>query len=221
MMMRNQASFTIADRDAADSGDTLQLQATQAEANLTNLGLIIIAAAPPPGLDRAIDALAPESLPNFRLEGPVALVMAWLNIVVATPGLLPEQAWIVGDVARQARRFADLTGSTHVALKLEVVRDNACRKLHHDYVAHRLVCTYRGPGTQWLGRDHEVALADEREVVPDHWLTAIPRFASAVFAGVLLPGARPILHRSPPIAGTDTIRLVLTINEPFSGRIRG
>jgi hypothetical protein len=186
-----------------------------------DLGLAVLDGEPPPGIDDAIDMLTVENLPNFRLEGPVALVADWLDMVSQTPGLLTAQAWIVADVASQARRFADMTGTTQLGLKLEVVRDNACRKLHHDYVALRLVCTYRGPGTQWLARDHEAPLGDEREVVPDHWLTSIPRFASGIFAGVLLPGARPILHRSPPIAGTGEIRLVLTINEPFSGRFRG
>lgn len=185
------------------------------------LGLVIIDGEPPPGIDDAIDVLAVENLPNFRLEGPVALAAGWLDTLSQTPGLLTAQAWIVADVASQARRFAEITGSLQLGLKLEVVRDNACRKLHHDYVAHRLVCTYRGPGTQWLAREHEPALGDEREIVADHWLAPVPRFAAALFAGVLLPGARPILHRSPPIAGSGEVRLVLTINEPFSGRFRG
>jgi hypothetical protein len=184
-------------------------------------GLVITDGACPSAMAAAIDALPVHGLPNFRMEGPVALVAAWLDSLSQTPGLVAAQAWIVADVARQARHFADSTGTLHLALKLEIVHDNACRKLHHDYVTHRLVCTYRGPGTQWLGREHEAALGDERETVPDDWLQPVPRFAAALFAGALLPGARPILHRSPPIAGTGEARLVLTINEPFSGRLRG
>ena len=199
----------------------LQSATVPTGAGLAQLGLVIIDGEPPPGIDRAIDALCVDRLPNFRLEGPVALVAGWLDSVSQAPGLLPAQGWIVADVAAQARRFADVTGSMRLALKLEVVRDNACRKLHHDYVTHRAVCTYRGPGTQWLPRAREAALGDERETVPDYWLAPVSRFATALFAGVLLPGARPILHRSPPIAGTGEVRLVLTINEPFSGRNRG
>jgi hypothetical protein len=221
MMTLDNTSFTAIAAPADGSGSDLQPGAAGSDTEIGRRGLMIIDATPAPGIEGAIDSLAVDSLPNFRIEGPVALVAEWLSMLSRTPGLLPAQAWIVADVAAQARRFADVTGTTHLGLKLEVVRDNACRKLHHDYVAHRLVCTYRGPGTQWLARDHEAHLGDEREVVPDHWLTAIPRFATGIFAGVLLPGARPILHRSPPIAGTGEIRLVLTINEPFSGRFRG
>lgn len=183
-----------------------------------NPGLLMIEKKPSNDIAGAIDALTIERLPNFRLEGPVALVTQWLATLLATPGLTFAQSWIVADVAVQARRFADSTGATHVALKLEIIRDNACRKLHHDYVAYRQVCTYRGPGTQWLPRHHEAALGDERVAVPDEWLRSVPRFAAALFTGRLLAGANPILHRSPPIAGTGAIRLVLTINEPFSGR---
>jgi hypothetical protein len=221
MMRFNTESSATIDPPVRDASGALQPAAMRSDTGIAGLGLMIIDRATPPGIDLAIDALAIGSLPNFRLEGPVALVEGWLSTLSQLPGLLPAQAWIVADVAAQARRFADVSGTTHVGLKLELVRDNACRKLHHDYVAHRLVCTYRGPGTQWLTREHEAPLGAEREVVPDDWLTSIPRFASSIFAGLLLPGARPILHRSPPIAGTGDVRLVLTINEPFSGRLRG
>lgn len=184
-------------------------------------GLTIVGADPPPWLAAAIDALPPEVLPNFRLEGPAAIINSWLSKLLQASGLLPGQAWIVGDIAAKASLFANTTGTMVLALKLEVVCDNACRKLHHDCVANRLVCTYRGPGTQWLPHAHEAALGDERDAVPDDWLLPVPRFAAALFTGVLSPGARPVLHRSPPIAGTSELRLVLTINEPFTGRFRG
>ena len=221
--MKQSAVTSFSDADAGSGASRTLVRSTTMPAGggVAALGLVIINGEAPPGFDRAIDWLAVDRLPNFRLEGPVALVARWLDSVSKTPGLLSAQAWIVADVAAQARRFADMTGTMHLALKLEVIHDNACRKLHHDYVAHRLVCTYRGPGTQWLPRAHEAALGDEREIVPDHWLAPVSRFAAALFAGVLLPGARPILHRSPPIAGTGEVRLVLTINEPFSGRNQG
>jgi hypothetical protein len=221
MMLILDTSFNDSAVPARDSHAAVLPGSAHGDDTIGSRGLVVVDGEPPPGIAAAIDALAVERLPNFRLEGPVALVTGWLDTLSQTPGLAPAQGWIVSDVAVQARRFADITGSLHLGLKLEVVRDNACRKLHHDYVAHRLVCTYRGPGTQWLARDHETALGDEREVVPAHWLAPVPRFAAGIFAGVLLPGARPILHRSPPIAGTSETRLVLTINEPFSGRFRG
>lgn len=172
----------------------------------------------PPGIDAQLDELPAELLPNFRLEGPLERVTGWLRLLAATPGLPASLGWVIDDCARQAVRFVDASGSTEIAIKLERITDDACRRLHFDYVAHRLVCTYRGPGTEWLPPHHQAALGDERDAVPQAWLVPVPRFAAALFAGRLSPGARPILHRSPPIAGTGQVRLVLTINEPFSGR---
>lgn len=210
-------SLEIAQSVANDqAAQSLHLAAPDTENGETDL--LITETRPPDGMALGIDSLADQSLPNFRLEGPVAMVMEWLGTLSRTSDLAPSQRWIVADIAAQARHFSDRTGSTHVALKLEIIRDNACRKLHHDYVAHRLVCTYRGPGTQWLPRSHEAELGNERDIVPDAWLQAVPRFAAALFSGRLAVGAKPVLHRSPPIVGTGAIRLVLTINEPFSGR---
>jgi hypothetical protein len=181
-------------------------------------GMTLFPGAPPTGIAPALDALAPAELPNFRLEGSALRVCDWLAWLAATPGLSAALAWVIGDCTTQLARFVEASGSTIVAVKLERVSDDACRRLHHDYVAHRLVCTYRGPGTEWLPRAREAALGDERDIVPADWLRPVPRFAAALFAGRLLPGGRPVLHRSPPIAGTGQVRLVLTINEPFSGR---
>jgi hypothetical protein len=180
--------------------------------------MTLFAGTAPAGVAAALDALPFAMLPNFRLEGPAGSVRTWLETLAATPGLPAALAWVIADCVTQAGRFVDASGSTSLSVKLEAIADDACRRLHHDYVAHRLVCTYRGPGTEWLPHAHEAALGDERDVVPAAWLQPVPRFVAALFAGRLLPGAMPVLHRSPPIAGTGQLRLVLTINEPFSGR---
>lgn len=182
-------------------------------------GLMLFPGRPPVGLGRALDALPADALPHFRIDNaPLGPLLAFLAQLAATPGLDPALVSVLADVAHQARRFADLTGATVLAMKLEHVGDDACRKLHHDYVAHRLVVTYRGPGTQWLPRALEPALGEERLRVRDDWLETIPRFTAALFTGRLLPGGTPVLHRSPPILGSGQIRLVLTINEPFAAR---
>jgi hypothetical protein len=182
-------------------------------------GLMLFPARPPAGLAQALDALPAGALPHFRIDSaPLGPLQRFLDQLATTPGLHGALALVLTDVGRQARHFADLTGATALALKLERVADDACRKLHHDYVPHRLVVTYRGPGTQWLPRAHEPALGDERLNVPADWLCDVPRFTAALFAGRLLPGGNPVLHRSPPILGTGQVRLVLTINEPFAAR---
>jgi hypothetical protein len=144
-----------------------------------------------------------------------ALLLTLLHWLAEAPGLATPLVAVLADAGRQVDRFVAETGATLVSLRLEAVADDACRKLHHDNVARRLVCTYRGPGTEWLPRAREAALGAERLAVPPGLLERVPRFVAALFSGTRLPGARPVLHRSPPVAGSGEVRLLLTINDPF------
>ena len=55
------------------------------------------------------------------------------------------------DFRQLARRFAALTASSVVRMRLEHVIDDSCREFHVDAVGLRLLCTYAGPGTEWIG----------------------------------------------------------------------
>lgn len=116
------------------------------------------------------------------------------------------------DIADLAGRFAMLLGLDRVAIRLEVVETDACRRFHADYVAVRMICTYVGPGTQWLANDDAEALAAGVEPAA----AAIRSIATgdvALFKGRDRSDT-PIVHRSPPIAGTGARRLVLVIDPP-------
>lgn len=184
-----------------------------------NAGLTLFPGRLPGTLAKALDDLPTAALPNIHIDHAlVSPLSAFLDQAKTAAGMDRSLALVLDDVGHQLRRFVGVTGTRSVALKLERVEDDACRKLHHDYVAQRLVVTYRGRGTQWLPRAYEPVLGDERLSVPDEWLREVPRFTAALFAGRLLPGGSPVLHRSPPILGTGQVRLVLTINEPFAAR---
>jgi hypothetical protein len=105
---------------------------------------------------------------------------------------------------------------THVVdLRLEIVTGDACHKFHADYVPLRLITSYSGPGSQWISNEDAAALAqgvsaDQLEV------RQILAGEVALFKGRLLTDS-PIIHRSPPIAGTGQRRLVLVINPAQEG----
>jgi len=106
------------------------------------------------------------------------------------------------DILFLASRFSDLTGSSSLRLRLESVDTDACRRFHADYTDVRLVLTYAGPGT------------DIRETTDDD--APVHRISAgqiALFKGRLYPGAPPVLlHRSPPIEGSGTRRVVLVLD---------
>ena len=109
---------------------------------------------------------------------------------------------LYGDFRRLARRFSALTASSVVRMRLEHVIDDSCRKFHVDAVGLRLLCTYAGPGTEWIDPGGKIRRMTTMEV--------------AIFKGSAFPGAGPrILHRSPRLSSGTVVgqtRLVLCID---------
>ncbi len=160
---------------------------------------------------RAADFDDVVSIPNAELDR-------------ATAGLAePARAWVVGDIARLLGRFGDHTGARRVRVVFGAVRTDQCRKFHIDYVRYRLVTTYVGPGTEWVP-DHAVrrsaldappvsATEANQQIVSDS--SAVRRAAAGevvVMKGADHPSGRAAVHRSPPIGGSDGVRVVLAIS---------
>ncbi|WP_439533170.1 DUF1826 domain-containing protein [Polymorphobacter sp.] len=104
------------------------------------------------------------------------------------------------DVAALAGHFAGVMGAERLSVRLEIVTGDACRKFHADYVTARLISSYAGPGSEWL---------DDAE--PNARVRRLAAGDVALFKGRLW-SETPVIHRSPPIAGTGQRRLVLVID---------
>ncbi len=121
---------------------------------------------------------------------------------------LPLPAGLAADIAQLAHVFAAIARREEVRIRLEGVTHDSCRRFHVDSVGLRLLCTYRGPGTQWT------------MCGPD---CPAPHAAPAC-AVLLLKGSRhdppappDCLHRSPPVSRLPEnrrARLLLRIDEP-------
>jgi hypothetical protein len=162
---------------------------------------------PLPGFQSWIDGLDGEILPRARvILRPEAVRDAASEICDAsgTPAG-PERERLVDDTAALAALFADLLRARWLRLRLDVVTTNACRKFHIDRVTARLVCTYRGTGTQYgVSTDG----AEPRRIF------TVPTGAPILLRGTLWP-ERPragLMHRSPPIEGTGETRAVLVLD---------
>lgn len=167
----------------------------------------------PAAMATALDAVDPEHLPRLRLRGAPAHMAAALKTRLHALGFgpPPELAdWLAEDVAALAGLYRSVTGAAHVVVRLERVSGDACRRFHADNVRVRLVCTYRGPGTEWLS-PRAVAQAPEGEPLPESAIRRLPRGSVAVLRGTKEDGPA-LLHRSPPIAGTGITRLFLAID---------
>ncbi|MFT5626708.1 MAG: hypothetical protein ACI8Z0_003219 [Lentimonas sp.] len=98
--------------------------------------------------------------------------------------------------------------SGYMSLRLEPITSNACRKLHIDAITARLVCTYRGTGTQY---------GISQDGAEPECIFTVPTGTPILLRGTLWP-EQPrsgLLHRSPPIEGSGKTRLVLVLDPTF------
>jgi hypothetical protein len=151
------------------------------------------------GLHRAAAALLATDRFCLTAEGDPRPASRALMRNLPVAGRALEQ-----DVAILARLFATVTRAASVRLRLEHVNDNACRRHHVDAVRLRLLCTYAGPGTEWV----DPAGENRR----------MPTFQVGIFKGSAYPDAGPrVLHRSPPVEHLpprSRSRLLLCVDEP-------
>ena len=159
-----------------------------------------------------LDELDECLLPRTRTVVPRDGIYATLKVLFDACGLPagPQRDWLQSDITMLADTFANLMRSDFLRLRLEPVTTNACRKFHVDAITARLVCTYRGTGTQY-------GLSKDRREEPDRIFT-VATGDPILLRGTLWPEnlSSGLLHRSPPIEGTGETRLVLVL-DPVSG----
>jgi hypothetical protein len=171
---------------------------------------------PDPAWAAWLKSLAPDTWPACRLtltpEDATAALDASFD-ACGSPSCPAREAF-VDDVARLVVLFAALTQAPQVRLRLERITGDACRRWHRDCVPLRLICTYRGLGTQWV----PPVVSAEVLAQPDNDTPQAMAFQAAdvaLFKGCGWPGQPHdggIVHRSPLIAGTGMARLVLVLD---------
>ncbi len=132
--------------------------------------------------------------------------------------LLSEIGWLT-------RVYTDLLGCPSAALRIEVLERPMCPRFHVDRTGIRLVCTWRGPGTEWLhdgwadrGRlgPGSGGLADEESglLLPGAEVGSIPTFAVGLLKGSLWQGnaGRGVIHRSPRITPSGLPRVMFSLD---------
>ena len=138
-----------------------------------------------------------------------------------------EIGWLCDDIERLAVIFSTITGELRLRVRLETVRDDGCSKFHVDTLKLRLLCTYAGPGTQWIPagqarRDYLGWIEGSTEeanarIAPDpQAVQTMATGAVAVFKGRLYPGfeGQGLVHRSAPVCCEKEYRLRLCLDLP-------
>lgn len=125
---------------------------------------------------------------------------------------------LITDIIRLATLFDAETKSGNINLQLKTVTTDMCRRFHVDSYRQRLLCTYLGPGTEWL--DHSnverkaLGKGSNENIVKD--VTTINR--ANTFDVMMLKGKKygkgqlAVVHRSPPIVHHNKTRVLLKID---------
>jgi hypothetical protein len=146
-----------------------------------------------------------EDLPHFRRESDDPLRKDIVNLI---------------------SDFLEIADVPRVKVFVGPVVDDRCRKFHVDKLRLRLVCTYAGPGTEWLpegaanrdaiGKEFRTYKQGNRAIVKDE--TTVRRFEEGnvlLFKGTLHEHrpSNPIIHRSPPVMKLGLQRFVLIVSD--------
>ncbi|MEC8037395.1 MAG: DUF1826 domain-containing protein [Pseudomonadota bacterium] len=157
-----------------------------------------------------LDRLPASQLPRWRETVAVEEVSDAVRDACAEAGTPEgvERDELITEIQMLADTFAALMKVAAVLLRLDVITSNACKRFHIDAVSARLICTFRGTGTQLV--------AAESAGDPGAVLT-VSRGSPILLKGTLWPDAPAsgLLHRSPPIEGTGETRLVLVFDPVF------
>jgi hypothetical protein len=189
---------------------------------------------------RGLDARAVRWITLWIAENPVNLdltcspdvdLLPQLTLGLCRAGLPPGSGMneFVRDVVFLAETFGRIANKTSVRVRLETLHDDGCVKFHVDSLRLRLLCTYSGPGTEWvaneganrqeLGNHAESLEAANRSIVPDASLVRVtPTGSVMVFKGSRFDEdpETGLVHRSHPVRSSQDIRLRLCIDEPDS-----
>lgn len=171
-----------------------------------------------PQLHRELANLGIDDLPDSRL---VVSYDGIPNAIASAASKVPHAATrkaLIDDVILLAQRFSRLVDAQAVHIRFDATERQTCPKFHRDYVRARLICTYRGPGTDWGVANTKATasmLADAGQLSP---------FDVAVFKGELWRPAskapqRTIVHRSPALGDTTQPRLAVIIDPAQAGAI--
>ncbi len=164
------------------------------------------------GVQPWLASLSVEVLPKARMivrsDGVIEAVQQIFTASGASG--CAERELLIADIAMLSNNFAELMGTKFLRLRLDVVTTNACHKFHIDALTARLICTYKGTGTQY---GFGVSGVEPEDIF------TLPTDVPIVLRGTKWPEhpSAGLRHRSPPIEGTGETRLVLVL-DPVTDR---
>jgi len=172
-------------------------------------------------IKREVSALQADDLPDMRRRTTLNMFDDDVCSFLRQQGLDPQHfKYLRTDLLSLAEILSDVCQCREFVYRLVTIAGNECSRFHMDTTALRLICTYRGPGTEWLSNwqvDREalarcssnVAIAGSGEP------SKFERFWVGVMKGD--PGNHGLgfVHRSPSVEESNEIRVLFCLDPDF------
>ena len=154
-----------------------------------------------------LDTLPVDQLPTGRIVLPVSQVRSAVTELMNISEMpdCAERQHLLNDICLLAHKSSELFAPAYLRLRFDVVTTNKCPKFHIDHVVARLLCTYRGAGTEYSFLDDQNRPAE---------IFSTPNCAAIVLRGTRWPTdcANNLVHRSPEISDGNETRLLFVID---------
>jgi hypothetical protein len=127
----------------------------------------------------------------------------------------PGRAALLKDINHLVSLMREiLPGRRKIRVRFEVTHQVTCPKFHIDSLCARLLCTYRGNGTQWLETSGLSILNPASVDFGSYAVRSIPAFSIAILKGSQWPKneAGGVIHRSPSAMPSASPRVLLAID---------
>ena len=123
------------------------------------------------------------------------------------------------DMRRLATHFFTVAEGREVTIRLLTTSTDDCRRFHFDRCNLRLLCTYLGPGTEWLtdeqvDRQAQGSGAPNEDIIRFGEPSAFEPFWVGILKGEAYPGnaGHALIHRSPSIESTRQTRVLFCLD---------
>lgn len=173
-----------------------------------------------PTVSRELSSLQVSDLPDVRCSTTLTTFESDLTRLLELQGLDPSALshWRK-DLRRLAGTYFAVSDDRDVTLRLVTTDDDDCRRYHVDRTQLRMLCTYLGPGTEWLSNDQVDRLAQasgspNEEIIRFGEPARFEPFWVGILKGDAYPGnsGNGLVHRSPPITGSGQTRVLFCLD---------
>ncbi len=126
-------------------------------------------------------------------------------------------SWMATDLLQLIEEMGSISRQNTFRLRVDQDLRQSCSRFHVDYIAHRMLCVYGGPGTEWLEEESanrlELGTDNERILRPTGQIQHLSEGDVAILKGEKYPGnqGRGVIHRSPDLNSSQA-RLLIALD---------